>query len=436
MSTNIQKIKQIPLAFGSAEIEFGIPNRNLSGIILPSEPQEKEKSTLLIKKALENPINSKRLCELVDPDSKIAIIVSDVTRPTPTEKILPPLLEELYLGGAINKNITIVYALGLHRQQTEEECRQLVGEEIYENIKCIQHDKNRCRHIGETSFGTPVEVFEEVADADVIICTGTLEFHYYAGYGGGGKAILPGVSSEKSIHSFHSFYSKFFEGGPLSGNVNSPARKNIEEAAKLTGVDFILNVVLNSRKEVAAAVAGDFIEAHRKGAEYVDSMYKVPVEPADAVIVSCGGFPKDINLYQATKALENAIPAVKERGSIVLVAECAEGIGNKVYERWSRECKTPEEAIEKFRVHFELGGHKAAIVGKAAKEFKLYFVSKLPDLESRSAFFIPAKSVQEAVEQILSENPEAKIHVMPNGGWTLLVKKDKGDSDKIELKYN
>ncbi len=419
MTTNV---KTIPLAFGSGISELNIPEKNISSIILPSELEIKEEGSSLMRKALQNPIKSRQLSEIVNPNSKIAIIVSDITRPTPTAKILPLLLEELYLGGAKNKNITIVFALGLHRLQTEEECRQIVGDEIFEKIRCIQHDRNRCKLLGETSFGTPVEIFEEVIDSDVIISTGTVEFHYYAGYGGGGKSILPGVSSEKSILSFHSSYSKLFEGDPLSGRVDSPARKNIEEAAKIAGLNFILNVVINNKKEIVAAVAGNFIEAHRKGTEYVDSMYKIPVEPADAVVVSCGGFPKDINLYQATKSLENATAAVKRGGSIVLVAECAEGIGNKVYECWSRECRDPEDAIERFKNCFEFGGHKAAIVGRAAKEFKLYLVSKLPETESKNAFFIPAKSIDEALEKVLSENPDAKIHIMPDGGWTLPVK--------------
>jgi lactate racemase len=416
-------MKKIPLAFGSTALELEIPERNVSSIILPSEPEIKEEAYFLVKKALENPIKSKRLSEIVKPDSRIVVIVSDVTRPTPTAKILPALLEELYLGGTKNENITIVFALGLHRLQSEDECRQLVGKEVFESVRCVQHDRKRCRFLGETSFGTPVEVFEEVLDSDLIISTGTLEFHYYAGYSGGGKAILPGVSSEKAILSYHSLYSKLFEGTPLSGRNDSPARQNIEEAARIAGLNFVLNVVINSKKEVVAAVAGDFVEAHKKGVEIVDSMYKIPVEPADAVIVSCSGFPKDINLFQATKSLENAIPAVKKGGSIVLVAECCEGIGDRVYERWSKECKTPDEAIEKFRGYFEFGGHKAAIVGRAAKEFKLYLVSKLSDSESRKTFFIPVKSIEEALEKVLSENPEAKIHVMPEGGWTLPVKR-------------
>ncbi|AKB35572.1 Transcriptional regulator [Methanosarcina siciliae C2J] len=420
MTTNMKKI---PLAFGSGVFELNIPEKNISGLILPSEPEKKEDEAFLIRKALENPIKSKRLSEIINPESRIAIIVSDVTRPTPTAKILPPLLDELYLGGAKDEHITIIFALGLHRRQTEEECRKLLGDEISKSIRFVQHDRERCMHIGETSFETPVEVFEEVLDADLIISTGTVEFHYYAGYGGGGKSILPGVSSEKAVLSFHSHYSKFFEDDPLSGRIDSPARKDIEEAAGIAGLQFILNVVINSRKEIVAAVAGDFIQAHREGAKYVDSMYKINVEPADAVIVSCGGFPKDINLYQATKALENAIPAVKTGGSIILVAECAEGIGNKVYECWNRECRSPDDAIERFKHFFEFGGHKSAIVAKAAKQFKLYIVSKLSEEESRRAFFIPAKNIQEALEATLDENPDAKIHVMPEGGWTLPVRK-------------
>src|SRR5690606_25485477 len=137
------------------------------------------------------------------PDSRVAIIVSDVTRPTPTEKILPPLLEELYLGGAKDENITIVFALGLHRNQTEEESRRLVGEEIHKKIRCIQHDTSRCRRIGITSRGTPIEIFEDVLDADLVIGTGSIEFHYYAGYSGGAKSVLPGVSSKEAVIANH-----------------------------------------------------------------------------------------------------------------------------------------------------------------------------------------------------------------------------------------
>ncbi len=414
-------IKKIPLAFGSTALELDIPERNISSIILPSEPEKKEEATLLVKRALENPINSSRLSEIVNPDSKVVIIVSDVTRPTPTAKILPPLFEELYLGGAKDENITVVFALGLHRQQTEEESKRLVGEEIYKKIRCIQHDTRRCKSIGVTSLGTPIEILEDVVDADIVVGTGSIEFHYYAGYSGGAKSVLPGVSSQESVITNHKM---MFDEKAVSGRVDGAVRQDMEEAAKIFGLDFILNVVLDSKKEIVAAVAGDFIEAHRKGTEVVDSMYKVPVEPADAVIVSCGGFPKDVNLFQANKALDNATQAVKEGGFIILVAECAEGIGNQVYECWNKECRSPDDAIARFKHCFEFGGHKSAIVAKIAKKFKLYLVSKLPEEQTRDAFFTPVPSLKEALSAVLSENPDAKIHLMPHGGQTLPVRKD------------
>lgn len=417
----VANTKTISFAFGSMALELDIPERNVSSIILPSEPEKKENPAFLIKKALENPIKSRRLSEIVKPDSRIAIIVSDVTRPTPTAKLLPPLLEELYLGGAKDENITIVFALGLHRNQTEEESRKLVGEDVYEKIRCIQHDTSRCKHIGTTSRGTPIEVFEEILGKDVIIGAGSIEFHYYAGYSGGAKSVLPGVSSKEAVITNHKM---MIDEKAVSGRVDGPVRQDMEEAAKIFGLDFILNVVLDSKKEIVAAVAGDFIEAHRKGVEFVDSMYKVPVEPADAVIVSCGGFPKDINLFQAHKALDNATQAVKERGSIILVAECAEGIGNQVYECWNRECRCPDDAIERFKQCFEFGGHKTAIIAKISKKFRLYLVSKLSDEQARNAFFTPMPGVKEALSAVLSENPDAKIHLMPHGGQTLPVRKD------------
>ncbi len=421
MPNMIANTKKISLAFGSMALELDIPGRNLSSIILPSEPEKKEDGTSLIKRALENPIKSRRLCEIVKPDSKVAIVVSDITRPTPTAKLLTPLLDELYLGGTKDENITVVFALGLHRNQTEEESRKLVGEEIYKKIRCIQHDTGRCRRIGMTSRGTPIEIFEDILNADVVIGTGSIEFHYYAGYSGGAKSVLPGVSSRETVITNHKM---MIDEKAVSGRVDGPVRQDMEEAAKIFGLDFILNVVLDSKKEIVAAVAGDFIEAHRKGVEVVDSMYKVPVEPADAVIVSCGGFPKDINLFQANKALDNATQAVKRGGSIILVAECAEGIGNQVYECWNRECRSPDEAIERFKQCFEFGGHKTAIIARISKKFKLYLVSKLSDEQTRTAFFTPMASVEDALSAVLSKNPDAKIHLMPHGGQTLPVRKN------------
>ncbi|MFZ2411383.1 MAG: transcriptional regulator, partial [Candidatus Methanoperedens sp.] len=195
--------------------------------------------------------------------------------------------------------------------------------------------------------------------------------------------------------------------------------EDIEEAASLLGIDFILNVVLNDRKQVAFAAAGNYIDAHRKGVAFLDEALKVKVEPADILIVSPGGFPKDIDIYQSHKALEHAKSAVKEGGSIILVAECKEGYGNRVFEEWLEYDR--DEVIERFKSGFVMGGHKAALIAALSKRIDLYLVSSLPDEMVRKAYFIPA-TLEEALEAALARHGEkARIVVMPYGGSTLAV---------------
>ena len=408
----------IKLPFGNDSLVVRIPDKNLSRIILPSEPEVTDNAVSLIEKALDNPVNSRKLSEIVKPDSIVAVIVSDTTRPVPTAQILPLIIDQLHQGGVADENITIIFALGLHRNQHDSEMERIVGPDVYRRIRCIEHDRSRCRMIGKTSRGTPVEVFEEVLDSDVIVCTGNIEFHYYAGYSGGAKAILPGVSSKDSIISNHRM---MMEAKASSGMIDSPVREDIEEAAQYVGVDFLFNVVLDSRKKIVCATAGHVIDAHRRGVAFVDDMYKIEVEPADVVIVSPGGYPKDINLFQAHKSLDNAKNAVKRGGSIILVAQCLEGLGNAVYERWNNESDTPDDAIRRFNHSFEFGGHKAALIAQLSKVYDLYLVSDLSDTEAKKAFFIPVKNVQEALDDILNSNPDAKVHVMPHGGLTLAL---------------
>ncbi len=409
---------KINLPFGHGSISVNVPDKNYAGTIMPSESEVTKDGNSLIKAAMENPVNCKHLSEIVTPDASVAIIVSDTTRPTPTAQMLPLLFEELYRGGIRDENIKIIFALGLHRNQTNEEMERIIGVDIYRRILCIEHDNSRCRHIGKTSRMTPVEILEDVLDADIIICVGNIEFHYYAGYSGGAKAILPGVSSRKSIIANHKM---MIDEKASTGRVDSPVRQDMEEAAQQVGVDFILNVVLNSKKEIVYATAGHVIDAHRMGVLQVDKMYKINSEPVDVVIVSPGGYPKDINIFQAHKALDNAKNVVVKGGTIIIAAQCCEGFGNAVYEHWNNESKTPDDAIIRFKSSFEFGGHKAALIAQLAKKYDLYLVSDLPDVDAKNAFFIPAGSVQEVLDRVLNEKPDAKVCMMPYGGLTLPV---------------
>ncbi len=399
------------LPFGKTEIAVNIPSKYQVRLLKPGNISSVPDGIKEIERALGAPVNSKRLSQIAERGKNAVIIVSDTTRPTPTAKMLPPLISELKAGGV--EDITVVFGLGIHRKQTEEEKKAILGD-LYGRVKSIEHDVTDCIYLGTTSRGTPVEIFKPVADTDIVVCMGTIEFHYYAGYSGGAKSILPAVSSKRSIDANHAL---MLDPESCAGRLDSPVREDIEEAAELIGVDFILNAVLNERKEIIFAAAGNYIDAHRKGAAFLDKMSKAKVEPADIIVVSPGGWPKDIDIFQSHKALEHAKNAVKDGGSIILVAECGEGYGNRVFEEWLEFNR--EEVIERFKSGFVMGGHKAALIAALAKRVDLYLVSSLPDEVVRKAYFIPA-ALQEALEMAFRKHGgDAKLIVMPYGGSML-----------------
>jgi nickel-dependent lactate racemase len=209
--------------------------------------------------------------------------------------------------------------------------------------------------------------------------------------------------------------------GAIGGRPDSPVRRDFEEAGRLIGCDFILNVVLNSKKQIVKAVAGDPIEAHREGVKVVNSMFMIPVkELADVVLVSAGGAPKDINLFQSQKALDNAQYAVKEGGSIILVAECPEGLGERVFERWIDEAKDKQDLVDRLDYAFEIGGHKAGILAKLTQRADVYVISELEKQLVERAFLFCARDLNDALSAIERKyGPDAKIIVMPYGASTL-----------------
>ena len=412
---------KLEIPFGKIKLPLNIPKSNSLEVIVPNEIHEILDPDTEIEKALQNPIGKERLGNTLKPTDKVSIIVSDATRPVPTALLLKHLLKEILASNVEKNNICIIFGLGMHRTQTEEEKINIVGMDVYQQYRCLDHNKEQCINLGNTSKGTPVEIFQLVAESDFVICTGSIEHHYFAGYTGGLKAVLPGVSSRHSIEANHAL---MMEDGTAPGNPDCPVRADFEEAGNMMGVDFILNVVLNSKKEIVQAVAGHPIEAHRKGAEMVDTLNKYIVEPADIVVVSPGGWPKDINLFQSHKALENVKSAVKPGGTIILIAQCSEGLGNAVYEEWLNTTSTPEEVIEKLNAGFIQGGHKAALIGKMALEFELYLVSDLPDEVARKSYFNPVSSVQEAFDAATDlHGTNSRVIVVPYGGSTMVVGK-------------
>ncbi|MDI6861857.1 MAG: nickel-dependent lactate racemase, partial [Pseudothermotoga sp.] len=369
---------KVSLKYGEKQLQIDVPDH--TEILSPkTEFPGVDDPFGEVRRALDNPIESSTLTQIVEnmKPRKIAILVSDLTRPSPSHIIVLPILEQLNRAGVKREQIKIVFALGFHRKMSEEEMKKAVGEEAFEHYDCINHDINECVYIGETSRGTPVEVFRPVAESDLIIATGNLELHWFVGYSGGYKALLPGVCSKRTIEKNHSL---MLSEGAVAGNINSPVRLDIEEAGAMTNVKFIVNVVLNSKKEIVKAVAGHPITAHREGVKYIDAMYKVPIKKKyDVVIVSCGGFPKDINLYQAQKGLDNASHAVKDNGTIVLIAECREGFGERTFEEWMRKAKSPDEPLQWIRSNFVLGGHKAVGFCRVLKKTDIFLCSSMDE---------------------------------------------------------
>lgn len=409
----------LELGFGREKVFVEIPDKNIQAVLAPNKVVVESTGIDEVKRALRNPIGSKRLKDIVIKGESVCIITSDITRPMPSMIVLPAVLEELYQGGINDDDITVVFARGNHREHTEEEKKYLVGDETYAKVKCIDTDQKKVVNLGTTSMGTPVDVFEEVAKADRIVCLGNIEYHYFAGYSGGAKAIMPGVSTAAAIQTNHS---KMVEKTSVAGRIEgNRLRADIDEAAKFQKIDFIVNVVLNGKKQIIKAVAGDYIKAHREGCEFLDKIYKVKIrQKADIVIVSPGGYPKDINLYQAQKALDNAGHAIRDGGIIILAAECEEGLGEVAFERWMKEASSPVDMVNKIQKKFELGGHKAAAIGMVQLKADVYLVSRMDESFVSSMFFTPFNNVQAALDYAIDKlGQKARAIIMPFGGSTL-----------------
>ena len=410
---------KLEFGFGTGVQTVEVPDKNLMGVLMSNDVPRELMNEAEVVRALENPIGTPRLKEIVHPGEKIAIITSDITRPCPSYRILPALLDELYAAGCRAEDVTLVFALGSHRGHTPEEMKKLAGERAFNEIRCVDSDRSDCVHMGVTDAGTPVDITRAVAEADRRICLGNIEYHYFAGYSGGAKAIMPGVSTREAIQCNHRM---MVREEAHAGNLDTnPLRQDLEQAAQICGVDFIVNVVLDEHKQIVRAVAGDLVKAHREGCRFLDKMYLKELDSrADIVLVSQGGAPKDLNLYQTQKALDNAKHAVKNGGTIILIGSCKEGLGEKVFEEWMLNAPTAESMIERIGRDFQLGGHKAAAIAMVLQNAEIYLVSELADDFVEKIFLKPAHSAQEALDAAFARlGPDATVLAMPYGGSTL-----------------
>ncbi|MCJ7722394.1 nickel-dependent lactate racemase [Candidatus Bathyarchaeota archaeon] len=410
------------IPYGKTEVCARIPTRNFLGYIEPNEKPGVTNCKTEIERALSQPIGTQQLNEIAKAGDKVAIVVDDATRSTPSYMMIIPLLDELNKAGVKDEDVTVIFGCGSHRPVTPEEKEKLVGKEALERVKTINHDYMAEDQVflGETSHGTKVNVNKVFAEADVKVLAGDINLHYYAGYGGGRKGVLPAVSSAETIQQNHALL--VHPKAAIGVLEDNPVHEDMMEAAKFAKVDFILNIVTNSKNELVKAFAGDLEQAFLEGTKLVDEMYKVPIEQrANIVVVSAGGHPHDINLYQASKAIHNALEAVKRRGAIVLVAECPEGHGNEAFAEWMEKFTDLKRLEKEIKKRFVLGGHKAYYLNKALQKVTIILVSVMPDCYAVNTFKMRTASAMNDALRVAFEltGKNAKVYVMPYGSTTV-----------------
>ncbi|MGF7058539.1 nickel-dependent lactate racemase [Brassicibacter mesophilus] len=424
-------METIKMKYGEGKVDVTVTKKSLLGIIESNSKEIDKTEEEIILEALENPIASARLKELVHPGEKVCIVISDVTRLWQRMNVyLSYIVDELNSGGIKDEDILFISSTGYHRSQTKEEHRMLLGEKLADRFEVIDHDcfdKDNLVYLGTTRFGTPVSINKKAMECDHIVLTGGIVFHLLAGWGGGKKSILPGISGYETIMTNHalSLSPNAGEGSnPLvrSGNVeNNPLHEDMLEAASFVRPTFMFNTIMSANGKIAHAVAGNYIKAHEAGCKIVDEVDGVPIkEKADLVIATAGGYPKDINLYQTSKTLINAKEAVIKGGTIIILSQCKEGFGNDPIKEILQNFDTVEEREAELRKDYSIAKYIGYFISEVARDFTLILVGDMdPELVKRADIKV-VKTIEEALEMTYEEKGKnLTTYLMPQGANTL-----------------
>jgi len=376
-------------------------------LLRPVFPTPLKKPKAYIEHLLDTPLKSKPFNDFIKKHSRVTIIISDITRSTLSELYLPIIINRLQQRGVDETQITIISALGIHRKHTVEEHKKLVGAELYQRIRVIDHDafsREQMVHLGTTTRETPLELNRLLIESDHVILTGSIRFHYFAGYGGGRKSILPGVSSFNACVANHLLVLNphpqggrhpLAHTGILEGN---PVHEDKAEACNYLPSLFLFNTILSPQRELLKAVAGDVHDAFAEGCSFLKEHFCVPVtKKADLVVVSCGGHPWDSNFIQAHKTMDMAAATLKEGGVMILLAECAQGFGNPRFIGWFNH-ESAYSFERNLRLNYEINGQTAYATFLKAKRYQIVLLSSLTSEEVKRMSLIPASTLDEALD--------------------------------------
>ncbi|MDF1514461.1 MAG: nickel-dependent lactate racemase [Anaerolineae bacterium] len=414
------------LSYGHSRIKLSLDKSRNVTWLLPSEVPGAANPELVIADALAHPVGEGSLTQF-NRSQSVAIAINDKTRPAPHQRLLPPLLRQLENLGIAPDNITLVIATGTHIPTPPDLFADVLPPEIIQRYNVISHDCDALDLVvkGTTSRGTPVKVNRQFAEADFRIVVGNIEPHHFAGFSGGVKSAAIGLAARQTITANHALL--LDPDAALAIYDENPLRQDIEEIGQLMDIHLALNIVMNRQKEIVRAFFGPPLQVIRAGLPIVREIYSVDVDqPFDVMITSPGGYPKDINLYQAHKAVSCANRVTRTGGSIILVAACEDGIGSAGYAAWMDEkvgngLETHTKVMETFvKEPFRIGPHKAYIFARDAVKVRgIWIVSDIAPQHIRGLLLNPA-TMEEAIDQVIDPLPlDARIGIMPYANATI-----------------
>ncbi|MGB5875636.1 MAG: nickel-dependent lactate racemase [Bacteroidota bacterium] len=418
---------QIHLAYGKSGLDVDIPDRNLLKVLEMEEARSLGDPAGVLARALQEPLGGPPLASIAQQARSACVVICDITRPVPNTVLLPPLLKTLEEGGIDREQITILIATGLHRESTSDEVMTMIGGAIKDRYAVRSHRARVLEeqtYLGETPNGSPVYIDKAYCSADLKITTGFIEPHLMAGFSGGRKLIAPGCAGEETIKALHS--PKFIEHPECrEGSIDqNPLHRELLEIARMAGHDFLVNVTLDTRHAITGMFAGDPLVAHTAGIQHARQSVRATIpRKADIVVTTSAGYPLDLTLYQAVKGMTAALPIVKGGGMLLLVAECAEGLGSHEFSEMATSFPSADAFVDFIsRNPVVIDQWQLEECAKAARHAEVVLVSPVLSRRHGSDLFVKTAETVEGALQAGWERlgPDASVAVIPKGPYTLV----------------
>ena len=414
---------KVNLAYGSGHLPIEVPDDRTT-VIEPAHIDGLADEKAAVLDALQNPIGSQPLLERISPDTKICIAFTDITRATPNDRIIPWLLE--HLGGP-NDNITLLNQLGTHRPNTREELETMLTPEVVANYRVLNHEPENPKalvQVGTTADGTPALLNRHIVEADLRIITGFIEPHFFAGFSGGVKGIMPGCAGLETVMSNHGAKNIGDPQATFGVTVGNPLWEELRDIALKTGPSFLLNITLNEQRDITNVFAGDIIEAHKTGCVFVKKSAMQPVEqPFDIVVTTNSGYPLDLNLYQGVKGMSAGARVLKEGGTLILAAECREGVPDgSPLDDLLRSTGSIEEILAMLSTPGFVRPEQwqAQIQALVQRRAEVLVRCELDDATLRACHLAPCADINAEVAKRLAKlGADARVAVLPQGPLTI-----------------